>query len=185
MSQIHFPDVLFINHNAIFVRKELNTKELLLFENIYRQYFKIVYNFAIYLCHEQQLAEDLTSEGFMQLTHYLDKGEINYKSLLFKIVHNRFIDHVRKNKKQVILGEFDTVSEQASFEEQIIANEEQQQVQSAMHKLRPSIYQEVLLLRYKFELEYSEIAGILGKEETTVRKIKERALAKLKQILKP
>jgi RNA polymerase sigma factor (sigma-70 family) len=83
----------------------------------------------------------------------------------------------------VVLNEFDTISEAPSIDEELVEQEERQQLLAAIDLIKPEVYKEVLLLRYKFELEYSEIAGILGKEEASVRKINERALSKLKQSL--
>jgi RNA polymerase sigma-70 factor (ECF subfamily) len=47
----------------------------------------------------------------------------------------------------------------------------------------PLVFQDVITLRFLQELEYSEIAIILGKNEPTVRKMVSRAVQQLKILL--
>src|SRR5271169_6572210 len=71
------------------------------FEEIYRQHFGAVFRFAIHCVGRRDLAEDLTSEAFLEL--YRNWAKINPNQLpgwLITVVKNRAIDHWRHTSRE-------------------------------------------------------------------------------------
>lgn len=151
------------------------------FSKVYQKYLKIIYNFAYYLTGQKELAEDTTANAFANTWEYTRTNQIeNMKAWLFRSVRNLVINESIKNKKytpidlDVLIAQDEQLDENIDFKNMI----------NLINKsLKPVIYKEVLLLKYKFELNYLEIANILNKSESNVRKIHERALAKLKLLI--
>ena len=71
------------------------------FEEIYRQHFGAVFRFAIHCVGRRELAEDLTSEAFLEL--YRNWAKIDPSQLpgwLITVVKNRAIDHWRRASRE-------------------------------------------------------------------------------------
>jgi len=161
--------------------KEVNTK----FEEVYKQYFRKIYNYAYYLTQSRFAAEDLCSEAFTST--YVKLCELNsqidnIQAWLFRCVKNAFINLSIKDKRYVnndivlanLVSPGEKVDEQIDF-----ANV----MKVIDRELTPPVYKEVLVLKYKFELENDEIASTLNISTDNVRQITKRALYKLRTIL--
>ena len=71
------------------------------FEETYRRHFGSVFRFAIHCVGKRELAEDLTSEAFLELYRNWDK--IDQKQLpgwLITVVKNRAVDHWRRASRE-------------------------------------------------------------------------------------
>lgn len=153
------------------------------FAIVYQCYVNEIYSYTYYLSNNRHKAEDLTSETFIKALEkfHLFKGEAKkLRGWLYAIARNIFIDSYRKNKKAAILADYDLEDEEANFsvteENKIIL----EKVIKIINVIEPPIYAEILLLRYKQELDIIEISAILGKSEQNVRTLLHRALSKLK-----
>ncbi|MBD3363304.1 sigma-70 family RNA polymerase sigma factor [Candidatus Dojkabacteria bacterium] len=155
------------------------------FNIIYQKYFDEIYAYAYYLAGNKHDAEDVTSMAFMRALEKIHtfKGTAKkIRSWIYTITRNIFIDEIcRKNKGEVHL-ELDIFKEEATKvstqQHKKILYEELIEV---INGLEPPIYKEVLLLRYKQNLEIKEISAIVKKKEGNVRTIIHRAMTKLKE----
>lgn len=127
------------------------------------------------------LADDLAQDVFLRAWRHLGEYDPSRKfsSWLFKIAHNRTIDQLRRSKLRFTLalgvdedeegiGDVAAPEEQSSPLRQAEAAELQRLVQESVAGLRPA-YREILLLRFEQDMQYDEIAGVLGIALGTVK----------------
>ena len=71
------------------------------FENIYRTHVAAVFRFALRTVGNRELAEDITSEAFLELYRNLDAIDTErLPAWLFTVVRNRAVDHWRKQARE-------------------------------------------------------------------------------------
>ena len=75
----------------------------LYFENIYRQSYRKIFNFARKLCGNHDQAEDLTQEAFVRAYRAIDLGNSGGRvdNWLMRIVYNLFLDARRRDSRRV------------------------------------------------------------------------------------
>lgn len=156
------------------------------FTYIYDLHFDKIYRYIYTKVRSQSEAEDLTQDVFIKAY----EGLKNYKwrdlpitAWLFKIAHNRVIDHVRKasKEKRADLNEADAISagDPVYMTEQ---NFEVYELKGALDKL-PEAQREVVTLRFISELSIAEVALTLGKSEGTIKALQFNAVASLRKLL--
>ena len=125
------------------------------FEDIYRQHFGAVFRFAIHCAGRRELAEDLTSEAFLQL--YRNWTKIDPSQLpgwLITVVKNRAIDHWRRASREEPYAQPPGVAPTA-FDVQLESFLED-------NKALKSIHRACLILRYVHGMTREEIAQKLS-----------------------
>jgi len=156
------------------------------FTQIYDLHFNKIYRYIYVKVHSQAEAEDLTQDVFIKAY----EGIRNYKwrdlpftSWLFRIAHNRVIDHIRKvsKEKKASLEEAGAISsgDPVYMTEQ---NFEIHQLKEALKHL-PDAQREVATMRFISELSIAEVALSLGKSEGTVKALQFNAIASLRKLL--
>jgi len=157
-------------------------------EEIYRLYFKAMFNTCLRMLNNPIEAEDVMQEAFLaaftKLGQY--KGEMSFGSWLKKIVINKAIDALRTRKikfeelNDKLIVEDETFSYNQSQEEteRLIRN-----IKDAVHRL-PEGFRVVLSLALFEGYDHEEIAMILGINESTSRSQLARAKKKLVEYLK-
>ena len=72
-------------------------------EELYREYGKIVYHFLLSVCHDTQLAEELTQETFLQAFLSLERfdGSCKMSVWLCQIAKHLFYRHLGKNGREI------------------------------------------------------------------------------------
>ena len=70
------------------------------FEVVYSQYFNDVYKYALSLCRNETLAEELTQETFFKALKGIDKfkGDCKIRVWLCQIMKNTYLSLCQKNK---------------------------------------------------------------------------------------
>ena len=173
-------------------KEKINEVELLIlakngdleaFEKILYTYEKPIFNYLYRLVRQKQDAEDLTQAAFIKLyksLKFIDPDK-NFKSWLYKIATNTAYDWFRKKKRQaeLLVPEAEEYLETNQAEEAYYEVETAFELEQALDQIKP-VYKSVLLLYYKEELSYQEIADSLGLPINTVKTYIRRG----KQILK-
>lgn len=128
-------------------------------------------------------AEDAVQEVFIKAYRKLDryKADTSFSSWLYKIAYNHCIDHLRKRKYLLFvplcentITDYDTTAYSVEkYELSLI-------LQKAISMLSPED-RTVLMLRVLEDKNYDEIANIIGKRPSAVRKQYERARKRVKQ----
>ena len=146
--------------------------------DLYSRYASDVRRFALYLCGNEALADDLTSETFLRAwSSATPIRESTVKAYLFTIVRHLYLSELRRSSRQEALS--DTIPSAAP--DQHDALESMNSMAAVLNALRqlPEIDRAALLLRAHDGMPYEQIAEIL-KLSTANAKVKvHRARLKL------
>ena len=145
------------------------------FARLYEIYYKDLYHFALYYTRDSITAEDAVSSAVLKAFEQLHKLRKNdaFKSWLFQITANE----CKKLLKQKSIDLSDASwQEPAAAEDGYLTPEIQDELSQLSEPER-----RVITLSVFGGYTSREIAGILKKREGSIRSIKSRALAKLRE----
>jgi len=149
-------------------------------ENLYERYAGDVRRFALYLCGDLVMADEITSDTFVRAWMAADRiRQPTVKSYLFTIARNAYTDLLRRAARQTQLDEkmpYMRISAQRQME----LSAEVRAVLAALQQL-PEIDRTVLLMRALDEIPYEEIAQTLGISVVSAKVKVHRARVKLMQ----
>jgi RNA polymerase sigma-70 factor, ECF subfamily len=163
-------------------------------DELVRVYTRKVYAVCYRFTGKDSEAQDLTQEVFLRVFRTLRSfrsGEGSFTVWLNRLTRNLLIDHYRRTKQERAT---DSIEEQlprieesgnlASRSDGMLAGREASELlQAALQKLSPDL-RETVILRDIEELEYKEIAEVLGVPEGTVKSRLNRGRAELARILR-
>jgi RNA polymerase sigma factor (sigma-70 family) len=149
---------------------------------IYRLYYKSMYNSSLRIVGVTEIAEDIMQESFLSAFRKLKaySGEVSFGAWLKKIVINRSLDYLRKRK--VVFEELNNDIQIADAEEQEIDNISVEEVKTAISAL-PDGYRTVLSLILVEGYDHEEVSKILGIRNVSSRTQYSRAKQRLKELL--
>lgn len=155
------------------------------FQEVYDLYFRDVYRYALSLCRNELLAEEITQETFYKALNKLDSfdGKSKISVWLCQIAKNTYISLCRKNKHLDANADTSRLPADAEIEERVIDKETAFSIHRILHDLEEP-YKEVFSLRTFGELSFKQIAQLFGKTETWARVTYHRARLKIKEELK-
>lgn len=141
------------------------------FDRIYKEYFTQVYKFVLALCHNSDMAEEITQETFFKALKNIDKFKGNSKisSWLCQIAKNTYFSYLKKEKGHI---EGESTFELLAFEEDIEKRFENRETASRAHEILHGLqepYKEVFRLRAFAELSFLQIGNLFGKSENWAR----------------
>ena len=147
---------------------------------IYKDLYKFIYS----IIKNQHLTEDILQETLMKA--YEKFHTINdlhkFKSWIFTIARNESLFCIKKYKREIqsedIYLEFRQEFSQDVPDELVINREIKEHVRESIKVLKP-IDQEIMYLRYYYDLTLSEIALILNMNENTVKTHHSRSKEKI------
>jgi RNA polymerase sigma-70 factor (ECF subfamily) len=150
------------------------------FAALFHKHFQAVYSFAVHLCGDPSLADDLTQETFIRARSNLNRFGPPWKlrPWLFHTARNLFLDHYRRERKTAELRKA-LADQQPGPERRALSHELAARVRGALRGL-PSAHREVLVLREMEGLSYAEIAAVLGVSLDNVKVMLHRARASFK-----
>ncbi len=154
---------------------------------LYRQYAPVLLMYLRRRAASWEDAEDILLEVFLAALEQPQLGAISADQQLFwlrRVAQRKLVDYHRRAARRptVALDSIgDTLVEDKDLEPEQIAlrHEEQSEVFQAFQRL-PETYQEVLHLRFGYDLRCAEIGTILGKQEGAIRALLWRALKLLR-----
>lgn len=154
------------------------------FDQIYSEYFALVYKFILRLCQNSSLAEEITQETFFKALKNIDgfEGNCQISTWLCKIAKNTFYSYVKKHDKQTDYP-LDTIVSDENIEEQFENKETVYRIHKVLHKLNEP-YKEVFWLRTFGELSFSQIAVLFDRTESWARVTYYRAKIMIKEELR-
>ena len=149
-------------------------------ENLYERYAGDVRRFALYLCGDVVIADEITSDTFVRA--WMAAGRIRQptvKSYLFTIARNAYTDWLRRSARHSELDE-NMPDTRISAQMQMEQSAEVRAVLAALQRL-PEMDRTVLLMRTLDEMPYEEIAETLGIPVVRAKVKVHRARMKLMQ----
>ena len=154
------------------------------FGALYTALYVPLYRYVISKCHDNELAVDVSQQAFLKFyealaTYEPEKSPLAY---LFTIAKRLLINHSEKKTfesfDETLLETYSRNGAATILDETHIKN-----LAKTIDTYLPSLThdeQEVVRMYFYAELSYTEISDVLEKEEAYIRKIKERALKKLR-----
>ena len=142
------------------------------FEQIYRSNVDIIYRYLFSLSQDADLAEDLTSQTFLEairgIHHY--RGDAALSTYLCGIAKNLLYKEweKRKRRQEYPLEEAEHLTHESTPEDVVLASLERQDMYKRIHAL-PIRQREVVYLRLSGELSFKEIGVIMEESETWAR----------------
>ena len=177
--------------NINFLVKNAKKGDQKAFSALLNTYWKEVYIFQFNKCKKEDLSEDITIKTFAKAFDKITTFDENYsfKTWLFTISTNLYIDHLRKKKTETVsihksYPEVDKiVDEEPSPVDILIQAQNLAQLKAHIRKLKPP-YQEVINLRYFQEFSYKEIAKSINEPINNVKVKLLRAKKLLAELIK-
>ncbi len=155
---------------------------------IYKLYYKAMYNTSLRIVTDAMEAEDIMQESFLAAFEKIDtySGTVSFGAWLKKIVVNRSLDAL--NKRKVIFEDIDTHTDIRDESGDDTARHEEinsrvEEVKEAIERL-PDGYRVILSLYLLEGYDHDEIAEILSINSSTSRSQLSRAKQKLINELK-
>jgi RNA polymerase sigma-70 factor, ECF subfamily len=139
------------------------------FEQLAMPHFDRLYNFACWLTHDRQEAEDLVQETYVKALKGFSSFQpgTNFRAWIYKILRNAFLTS-RTGLKATATVPLDVDNEQEALptdketpESILLQRSDSQLVQHALEEL-PVAYREILLLCEIEEMSYQEISATLA-----------------------
>jgi RNA polymerase sigma-70 factor (ECF subfamily) len=163
-------------------------------EELIKVHTKRVYGICYRFTSRDNEAQDLTQDVFLRVFKSLGSfraGEGSFVVWLTRLTRNLLVDHYRRSKYDRVtdaiedrLATLEERTAQGARTDGLLAGREAGELlQAGLQKLSPEL-REAVILRDLQELEYREIAQILGVPEGTVKSRLNRGRAELARVLK-
>jgi RNA polymerase sigma-70 factor, ECF subfamily len=156
------------------------------FAELYDQHVVRVYRHIYYLVNHAREAEDLTAQTFLKaweaIERYTDRGA-PFVAWLLRIAHNVSISFLRAKRAHGTLEDhYVDQKTDRNPEDVLVQLSDEESVRRAVLRLREE-QRQVIMLRFVEEMDYREVAAVIGKSIPAVRVIQHRALGNLRKIM--
>jgi RNA polymerase sigma-70 factor (ECF subfamily) len=154
---------------------------------IFDIYSPSIYNYAFRLCNDALMADYIVGDVFAKLLEHLSAGRgpsTNLRSYLYEMAYHMVVDEARYSNRttkieKVDLLSYDEYSSSISVEDRVL-------FKSIMRAIRTHLtvdQRHVIILRFLEGFSVHETAAIIGKEESNIKVIQNRAIAALRKAL--
>ena len=157
------------------------------FGELYDRHVVRVYRHLYYMVGNAAEAEDLTAQTFLRAWEAIPRYQVRgapFVSWLLRIGHNLGVSHLRSKKESSqlhdgIVDEKMRIDPESSY----MQTADEELVREAILRLREE-QRQVIILRFIEDLDYKEVAEIIGKSVAAIRVIQHRALNSLRKQMK-
>jgi len=164
-----------------------NTKsDILLYENIFRQYYEALIRYAFRFVNDAMVAENIIHDVFLYLWNERKRINftINIKTYLYNAVKNRCLNYLKRQKLENDYRVLDfKIENNSQTPESILINKELNKVIKSVLNKMPPRQREIYIMSRFDQLTYTEIASILNISVKTVETQMSRSLKYLKKKL--
>jgi RNA polymerase sigma-70 factor (ECF subfamily) len=163
-------------------------------EGLVRAHSRKVYNLCYRFTGRIQDAEDLTQEVFIKVFQTLrsyDSAQGTFSTWLNRVARNHLVDHYRRTRKDRVTSSLDDdstplpelPSPRAAPTASVESRERRELLQAALDQMSPDL-REAVVLRDLQDLDYQEIAQVLGVPQGTVKSRINRGRLELARVIK-
>ncbi|MGH2457171.1 MAG: RNA polymerase sigma factor [Candidatus Limnocylindria bacterium] len=148
------------------------------FGELYDFYLPRIHGFVYRRVQERSVAEDLTATAFhraLEAIRFRDFRNDAFGAWLYRVAANAVVDHVRHDRRQVLLADAATPAANDAF----AAALDRDELRRALEAL-PDAHRSVLTLRFFDDLDAEEASVVLGCTRGTFAVRLHRALAALR-----
>lgn len=157
-------------------------------EQLYRLYFKDLYNYGKTMSSDVMLIEDAIQETFINIWKYRKRmsSPKSEKAYILRSFRNQMLDLIRFRSRVVFPDEDLHFNFDISFEQKVIEGEEVsdtvKRVKAAFDQLT-NRQREIIYYRFFKGLSFEEIGDIMNMQTRATYKLTARALASLRKIM--
>ena len=169
----------------VLVQQAIN-RDTSAFAQLYDKHVVRIYRHIYYLVNDAREAEDLTAQTFLKAWEAIDRYKERgapFVAWLLRIAHNLTVSFLRSKRDHSVLDEaYVDQKQNRNPEEALERSSDEKSVREAVLRLREE-QRQVIMLRFVEELDYREVAAVIGKSVPAVRVIQHRALGNLRRIM--
>ena len=156
------------------------------FAQLYDRHVVRISRHIYYMGSDSTTAEDLTAQTFLKAWEAIDRYKERGAPIvawLLRISHNLTVSFLRSKRDHSELDETFLDSKMTRNPEEALEQaSDEKSMREAVLKLRDE-QRQVIMLRFVEEMDYREVADIIGKSVPAVRVIQHRALGNLRKIM--
>lgn len=157
------------------------------FETLYRRHNDALYRYLYRLCRHRDTAEDVFQEVWGKIIKSRERYRptAKFTTFLYRVAHNCFIDHIRRNKRHVNDNDIepdtqpDLGDQPEMLTERSLARE---RLEIALRSL-PDEQRDVFLLSEEADMSLDEIAAVTGTGRETAKSRLRYATNKLRSAI--
>jgi RNA polymerase sigma-70 factor (ECF subfamily) len=158
--------------------------DLAAFEVLYRRHNDAVFRYLLRLCRHRATAEDVFQDVWGKIVKARDsyRPTAKFSTFLYRVAHNCFIDHIRRNKRhtQTATMEPDSQPDQADLPEvEAERSLARRRLEAALQEL-PEEQRDVFLLSEEAGLTLDQIAFVTDSNRETAKSRLRYAVNKLR-----
>ena len=153
---------------------------------IFDRYVTSLYRYALRLCHDPLIADQIVGDVFAKLLDQFSEGRgprSNLRSYLYQMTYHQVVDETRYSNRRAPLDALDGIryddSAVSTVEDRLMFETVMQAVQTTL----TSDQQNVIILRFQEGMSLSETALIMGKRLNHVKVLQSRAIQRLRRTL--
>lgn len=174
------------DEERVFVQQAIE-RDASAFASLYDRHVVRIYRHIYYLVNDAREAEDLTAQTFLKAWEAIDRYKERgapFVAWLLRIAHNLTISYLRAKRDHSLLEDNVVIDQKMTRnpEEALEQATDENSVRAAVLRLREE-QRQVIMLRFVEELDYREVAAMIGKSVPAVRVIQHRALGNLRKIM--
>jgi RNA polymerase sigma-70 factor (ECF subfamily) len=171
-----------IDDSALMLRYQ--DGDLAAFETLYRRHNDPLYRYLLRLCRDRNTAEDIFQEVWGKIV----KARASYRptakftTFLYRVAHNCFIDHLRRNKRHANSTELqeEMHSDPGDLPEMLTERSLAKERLTKALKHLPDEQRDVFLLHEEAGLSLDQIASVTGSNRETAKSRLRYAVKKLR-----
>ena len=157
------------------------------FETLYRRHNDPLYRYLLRLCRHRDNADDIFQEVWGKIIKAADRYRptAKFTTFLYKVAHNCFIDHLRRNKRHTHPGNIEPESQADPGDQPDILAERslaRERLEIALQDL-PDEQRDVFLLHEEAGLNLDQIATVTGSNRETTKSRLRYAVKKLRSAI--
>ena len=156
------------------------------FDLLIRKYYPYVTGFLLKASGNEELTQDITQDVFLRVIEKIDdydlKKNVSFGTYIITIAKNRLIDYRRKEKKEIVIEDYE-IPDNMNIIESLIKQNDLERLKKELEKL-PKEQKNAIYLKYFEELTLKEIAEREQVKEKTIKSRIFEAKRKLKNNLK-
>lgn len=153
---------------------------------VHEQYYDAIYRYMTYRVNDLQTAEDLTSEVFIRFLHAIQQKNAPQNTIrgwLFGAASLILKEHYRHKKRSQLTELDDSIPDEwQEPTENMEMQDNKQALRLAMANLTED-QQQVLALRFGYEMPVRDVAETMNKSEGSVKMLQVRAIAALTRMM--
>ena len=157
------------------------------FSAIYNQMANDLYGYGLSFGYREEICKDALQDVFYRLFIQRDKLHHveNIIAYLFRSYRNRLADLTRMDRRTESIGILEeTFSPEVTILDDLIDQEVSENIRQKIENLLRQLnanQREIVYLKYMSGLQHREIAGIMGIQEESARKLLYRAIEKMRK----